>query len=178
MTDHQLDITRRFRTSLMAARPQRARRYLRVAAITTAAAAVSAVVFLGGSTGGGTMEALAVSSQGNATVVRIEDATAGPQQLTNELRKAGINAVVLIAPTTADRVGTWVDVSVRRVAGPGVNTSVHDSFDQEGFAAQARAQARKITISGDEARIPADFDKPIALVAGGPTKPGEQPIYP
>jgi hypothetical protein len=55
---------------------------------------------------------------------------------------------------------------------------VHDSFDAEGFAAQAREQARKITISGDEVRIPADFDKPLALIAGGPTKPGEQPIYP
>lgn len=178
MTDHppRLDVVRRFRADLLTTSPQRGRRYVPVALAAATAMATFAIAVVVGLGGGGTDQALAITRDANSIVVRLSDATAGPQQLTNELQSAGINARVLIAPVPPDRAGTWVRVVSPRVAGPDTDTSAHDPIDEQAEADQARQRVRDVVIDGTEVRIPSDFSAPLVLIVGREAKSGEKSI--
>jgi hypothetical protein len=180
MTDHppRLDVVRRFRADLMTARPRPARRYVPVFVAAAAAMATFVVAVFVGFGGGGTEQALAITRDLNSIVVHLADANAGPQRLTDELHKAGINATVLVAPVAPDKAGTWVKVASPRLAGPSTDTSVHDAFDEKAEAAQARQRVRGVVVDATEVRIPADFSAPLVLIVGRAAKPGETPISP
>lgn len=180
MTDHppHLDVVRRFGSDLMTASPQRpARRSTSLVVVGTTLAAIAAVAVLIGLGSGGTEQALAITRDANVIVVRLTDATAGPQRLTDELHKAGINATVLIAPAAPDRAGTWVEVTSPRVAGPDTDTSVHDSIDDQVEADRAARRVSGVVVNGTQVQIPADFSSPLVLIVGREAKTGEKPIF-
>lgn len=180
MTDHppHLDVVRRFGSDLMTASPQRpARRFVSLVVAGTTLAAIAAVAVLIGLGSGGTEQALAITRDANAIVVRLTDATAGPQQLTDELHKAGINATVLIAPAAPDRAGTWVKVASPRLAGPDTDTSAHDPIDDQAEADRAAQRVSGVVVNGAQVQIPADFSSPLVLIVGREAKTGEKPIF-
>jgi len=54
--------------------------------------------------------ALAVAQHGGTLYLRVEDALADPQAMTNDLQAAGLDARVEIIPVGPSSVGVWVDV--------------------------------------------------------------------
>ncbi len=181
MTDHppHLDVVRRFGSDLMTASPQRRqRRSASLAVAATTLAAIAAVAVFVGLGSGGTVQALAITRDANAIVVRLTDATAGPQQLTDELHKAGINATVLIAPAAPGRAGTWVKVASPRLAGPSTETSAHEPIDDQAEADRAAQRVSGVVVvNGTQVQIPADFSSPLVLIVGREAKTGEKPIF-
>lgn len=180
MTDHppHLDVVRRFGSDLMTASPKRHQnRSASVAVAATTLAAIAAVAVFIGVGSGGTEQALAITRDANAIVVRLTDATAGPQQLTDELQKAGVNATVLIAPAAPDRAGTWVKVASPRLAGPATDTSAHDPIDEQDEADRSAQRVTGVVVDGAQVQIPADFSSPLVLIVGREAKTGEKPIF-
>jgi hypothetical protein len=97
-----LPIVERFRAPLLAATPRRRRRLPAVAvaaAVALAATLVTGLVRTGG-------PALAVTTSGGVLELRIDDATAGADELTRDLRAAGVDASVRTIAVTPERAGT------------------------------------------------------------------------
>lgn len=99
-----LPVVERFRAPLLAATPRRRRRLPAVAVATAAALAGTLVTGLV-RTGG---PALAVTTSGGVLELRIDDATAGADELTRDLRAAGVDATVRTIAVTPERAGTWI----------------------------------------------------------------------
>lgn len=177
MTDDppRFDVVGRFRADLMTSSPRRVSRYIPIAAVSATGAALAIAVFFGLG-GGGTEQALAITREADFIVVRLADAAAGPQKLTDELHEAGIDATVLVGPTVPERVGTWVQVSSPRVAGPSTNTSVHDPIDEQAEARKGEERLRGVVVEGTEVRIPVDIKAPLVLIVGRDRESGEQPM--
>ncbi len=149
---------------------------LLVAVAAAVAVAATLTLTLGGSR---TTPALAIERSGDVVSVRLQDATAGPWQLSQELQAAGIKANVLLAPATPDAVGTWVEVRAPRVIHPpaGPDPSLHDAYDEEAERRRETQRLRGVETDGDVVRIPADYPYELALVAGVTPQPGQPPIY-
>jgi hypothetical protein len=56
---------------------------------------------------GGSSPAFAIERDGDWIEIRIADAAASETQMENELQAAGIDADIILAPTTAEYVGQW-----------------------------------------------------------------------
>jgi hypothetical protein len=143
-------------------------------AILVVALGTSLSPILGGSQA---TSALAIERSGDVISIRLQDATADPAKLTEELQAADIDAHVLLAPATPGAVGTWVDVAAPRVPPTGQDPSRHDTFDAQ---AERRLEAQRledIEVDGDIVRIPADYPHGLAMYAGVTPRPGQPPIY-
>lgn len=60
---------------------------------------------------GGSSAAFAIEQDGDWIQVRITDAAASEAQMEAELQAAGIDADIILAPTTADYIGRWACVA-------------------------------------------------------------------
>jgi hypothetical protein len=94
-------------------RPRRFRRPLRIVLPALAALAIALVVALPRSS-----PALAVDRHDGVLELRIADATAGPEQLTEELRAAGIRGEVRLIAVPPELVGTWAAINEMASATP------------------------------------------------------------
>jgi hypothetical protein len=105
---NELDVVAEFRRRLdgLPEPRRRAPRLIPVAAAAVAAA-VAIVVLLAGS-GDGTSQALAITRQADWIELRIADVSAGPEQMNRELREAGINGRIALAPVPPEKVGVWI----------------------------------------------------------------------
>jgi len=88
---------------------RRRRRTARVAA-GVSAAALAAALPLGLATRG-PERALAITRTPTTIELRIQDASAGADQLTRELRAAGVDGEVRVVPTGPELVGRWAAVA-------------------------------------------------------------------
>jgi hypothetical protein len=91
-------------------RRQRSITRRRRAALLLTPAVLVATVFATSLTGGSS-RAFAIEQQGDWIQVRIADAAASEAQMESELRAAGIDADIVLAPTTADLVGHWTCIT-------------------------------------------------------------------
>jgi hypothetical protein len=176
MSPASLPVVDAFRIDLTAA-PDVARRHpagSRVAALAVAALVLSAVAVLSWHDA---QPAIAVERAGGETLVRLNDATAGPWELTQQLQAAGVKAHVLVAPATPDAVGTWVAVKAQRIVPAGVDPSTHDDFDEGAEQRSAAERLRGVSVDGDVVRIPAGYPYDLVLIAGARPKPGQEPVY-
>lgn len=167
----------RFRSDLLAARPRTTRR--RLAAITPVAlvVAVALTLMIGAGQDGAPTAALAVTRTDDDVVVRIADASAKPAEMTQELRQAGIDGVVLRAPATPDAVGTWVKVGSPRVAENERAARRHDDFNADREAEAANARLQGVSVEQDRVRIAQGFSHHLVLIVGQEPQAGEEPIY-
>jgi hypothetical protein len=82
-----------------------------ILAATTCLVAVGAIVLQVVGTDPLRGGALAIQEMGDVIVVRVADATANPEEMTQELRAAGIDAQISAEPVTPEHVGTWIEAS-------------------------------------------------------------------
>jgi hypothetical protein len=90
-------------------RQRRITRRLRTALVLTPAVLAASVFAT--SLPGGSSPAFAIEQQGDWIEVRIADAAASETQMENELQAAGIDADIILAPTTAEYIGRWTCIS-------------------------------------------------------------------
>jgi hypothetical protein len=171
----RLDVVDAFGDQLAnASDPPRLHRNSLFAAIAVVAVAV---VSLFVSFAGGRSAALAIERSGGFTTIRLEDASAGPQALTDELQAAGLRAHVLLAPATPDAVGTWVEVTSPRVLPADGDPSVHDDYDEQAERSRAAQRLRGVEVRGDVVRVPLGYRYDLTLIAGVTPPPGQPPMY-
>jgi hypothetical protein len=104
--------------------------------------------------------ALAIEQHGDTIYASVEDATADPEAMTNDLRAQGLPAKVEVIPVSPSLEGNWVDV-VNDNLDAGYNDSrIVDLFKQ----LESRPRVLK---------IPVDFSTPFTLVVGRPAEAGE-----
>jgi hypothetical protein len=115
--------------------------------------------------GGRTTPALAVERSVTFTTDRLQDATAGPWELTQELQPARLKAHVVIAPATPDALGTWFEVTAPRVLPPGQDPAVHDRYDEQAEQRLAAERLRGVEVHGDEVRTPVGYPYELVLIA-------------
>ncbi|HEX8105681.1 MAG TPA: hypothetical protein VF533_23900 [Solirubrobacteraceae bacterium] len=155
----ELEVVARYRAQLeRLPDPARRRRLpLAAAAVTIAAVALALAATL---RPGGAEPALAVERDGDALVVRLRDATAGPVALARALRREGVHGFVGVAPAAPDAVGRWVAVRATDAAGR-----------------DAPRAAARIRVDGAVVRIPRDLGARPVLIAGVAPRPGQRPVY-
>jgi hypothetical protein len=90
-------------------RQRRVARRLRAALVLTPA--VLAATVFATSLPGGSSPAFAIEQDDGWIEVRITDATASEAQMESELQAAGIDADIILAPTTAEYIGRWACVT-------------------------------------------------------------------
>jgi hypothetical protein len=90
-------------------RQRRVARRLRAALVLAPAALAGVVVAT--SLPGGSSPAFAIERDGDWIEVRITDATASEAQMESELQAAGIDADIILAPTTAEHIGHWACIT-------------------------------------------------------------------
>jgi hypothetical protein len=90
-------------------RQRRVARRLRAALVLAPAALAGVVVAT--SLPGGSSPAFAIEQDDGWIEVRITDATASEAQMESELQAAGIDADIILAPTTAEYIGRWTCIS-------------------------------------------------------------------
>jgi hypothetical protein len=76
-------------------------------AVIVLAPLVLAATVVGATLPGGSSRAFAIEQDGDWIEVRIADAAASEAQMEHELQAAGIDADIILAPTTAEYVGRW-----------------------------------------------------------------------
>lgn len=155
----ELDVVRDYRRRL-AALPASGRVHRPAWGIAIAALVAASVVGALLARPGGGGAALAVERRDEAVLVRIRDATAGPEALSRALRAEGVNAFVGVAPATPDAVGRWVEVRATDAVGRD----------------DPRAAAR-IGVDGATVRIPRDLHARPVLIAGVAPAPGQAPVF-
>jgi hypothetical protein len=101
--------------------------------------------------------ALAIQQVGDVIVVRVADATANPEDMTQELRAAGIDAHVSAEPVTPQHIGAWIEASCDPAAPACVR--ILEQTDQE-----SPAQVLE---------IPAGLEGGLRLIVGRPAREGE-----
>jgi hypothetical protein len=115
--------------------------------------------------------ALAVTRHGDTLYLRVEDASADPEAMTNDLRAAGLDAKVELIPVGPSSVGFWVDVVNDSTTGSNdprivdllrqLSPEEYEGTDQAGIP-----RARVL-------EVPADFSSRITLRVGRAAKDGE-----
>ena len=173
MTEQPIPYVRELRSELVhgidRARSRRVRGRVALAAA-AAAAAVALTLGLWLPDGGGGSSALAVTKQDGWITLRIADATADPDQMTAELRAAGIDGEVTVRPVSPSLVGRWAAVETRpsAAAKPGEAVSVTELIDEPPRARDAADVERLLSIDfdPDALRVPEDFDGGVLLTAG------------
>ena len=90
-------------------RQRRVARRLRAALVLAPAALAGVVVAT--SLPGGSSPAFAIEQDDGWIEVRITDATASEAQMEGELQAAGIDADIILAPTTAEYIGHWACIT-------------------------------------------------------------------
>ena len=105
--------------------------------------------------------ALAVERHGDMVHVSVEDASADPEAMTNELRALGLPANVEVVAVSPSLEGTWVDIVNDNLSAGYNDPRISDVFQQ-------------ITNRPSVLKIPDDFSTPFTLVVGRPAEPGER----
>lgn len=108
--------------------------------------------------------ALAIERHGNVIHVRVKDAAADPQAMTNDLRAAGIDAEVVTVPAVPNEVGRWIESEYDIREAPGLF-----SHSKGGVEPITNQVARDVKVL----QIPEDFSTWIRLKVGRPAEPGE-----
>lgn len=111
--------------------------------------------------------ALAIERHGDVIHVRVKDAAADPQAMTNDLRAFGIDAEVITVPAVPNEVGRWIESEYDIREAPGLF-----SHSKGGIAPIDIQVARHVRV----VQIPADFSTWIRLKVGRPAEPGEDYI--
>jgi hypothetical protein len=115
--------------------------------------------------------ALAITRTSDWIELRIEDATAGTDRMTAELRDAGVDAEVQLVVAPPSRVGTWIAVQGN---GPWVALTGDKAVDDRRIQEQVAAtRAREIQIEPKIARVPKGFRGHVILIAGRAPLTGE-----
>jgi hypothetical protein len=119
-----------------------------------------------------TAPALAVTQTDGTLELRIADATAGPDELTRELREAGVRGEVRLLPVPADQVGTWAVVE-ERAAPPGTKPNLDPNGHNE-------VRLSSIDFGREALRLPLDKVRQstgyFVFWAGRAAQPGEKAI--
>lgn len=177
MTEPSLPIIDGFRSQLVSVADRPARSRMPLSLAIPLALALAGVVAALALPSGGTPSALAVEHTGDRVEVRLHDATAGPWELTQQLRAAGVRAEVLVAPAAEDDVGTWVHVDAPRVLPADEDASVHGAYDEAAEQRAARDRLKGVEIDGDVVSIPAGYEHELVLIAGVAPERGQPPVY-
>lgn len=170
-------VVQRFRGDLLASRPRTTSKRLSAVAPVALVVAVALTLLIGSGQDGAPTSALAVTRADDDVVVRIADASAKPAEMTQELRQAGIDGVVLRAPATPDAVGTWVKVDSPRVAENEQAAKRHDEFNADREAEAANERLQGVSVEHDRVRIAQGFSDHLVLIVGQEPQAGEEPIY-
>jgi len=111
--------------------------------------------------------AIAVEHRGKVIHLSVQDASADPESMTNDLRAAGLDAQVEVAPVSPSLVGMWVDFfspGPKPDADPrglDIWNQMYPPGDPSGIP---RARVLK---------IPSDFSTAFTVVVGRPAHEGE-----
>jgi hypothetical protein len=140
------------------------RRQLR-AGVVTAVALVAAVCILAltGLRGSGPQSALAITNDTSTLTVRVSDASATPDQMTEELGAAGANVEVRAEPASPGEVGHWIAFGTLGPASPAEQMSL------------VRRLAQQIREHPDFLTIPKRTGPKLSLIVGRAPRAGEQP---
>jgi hypothetical protein len=115
--------------------------------------------------------ALAVVQRGDTLYLRVEDALANPEAMTNDLHAAGLDASVELIPVGPSSVGVWVDVVNDSTTGyndPRISDLIRQMYpDENEGTAQAGIPHTRVL------EVPADFSTPITLRVGRAAANGE-----
>lgn len=146
----------------LATEPGRVRspsRWIRVASVAAVAAclAIAAPVLSDDPLRG----ALAIEQRGDVIYVSVEDASADPEAMTNDLRAKGLPARVEAVPVSPSLEGVWVDIVNDNLDAGYNDHRISDVFEQ-------------ITTRPEVLELPADFSTPFTLVVGRPAEADER----
>ena len=107
--------------------------------------------------------ALAIDRQGDTLHLSVEDASADPEAMTNDLRAQGLDAQVEVVPVSASLEGTWLDI----VSGDLENSN--EPGDPRIDDVQQQMSGKHVEVL----KLPADFSGPFLLRVGRPAEAGE-----
>jgi hypothetical protein len=139
----------------------------RRAALVLTPAALAGTV-LATSLPGGPSPALAIEQDGDWIEVRIADAAASETQMESELRAAGIDADVSLAPTTAEHVGRWTCIVTATSAFDDPSRQPTDRPEPPNVDSHMRSTPEVLYLERG-------FADRLVIVGGRATEPGEQP---
>jgi hypothetical protein len=108
--------------------------------------------------------ALAIARHKDTLYLRVDDALADPQAMTEELRAAGLDAKVEVVPVSPTFVGKWVDVVNDSTTGhndPRIVDLFRQMYPEEDEGTKEAGTPRALVL-----RVPADFSTPITLRVG------------
>jgi hypothetical protein len=142
-------------------------------------AVVVGAVALSGVLDGTTPNALGVTRSDDEIVLRINDAQAGAERMTEELRAAGIRGRVMVAPVAAADQGSWV--AVFEFPGDGSCLRQPERVRPPVPDTEApRVRLSEIEFGRDTLRVPVsrvrESSGSFLFVAGVAAGPGERPI--
>jgi hypothetical protein len=108
--------------------------------------------------------ALAIERHGDVIHVKVKDAAADSEAMTNDLRASGIDAEVVTVPAVPNEVGRWVgsEYDIREAVGV-------FSHSQGGIEPISDQAAKHVEVL----KIPTDFSTFIRLQVGRPAEPRE-----
>lgn len=116
--------------------------------------------------------ALAVTRHGDTLYLRVDDASADPKAMTNDLRAAGLGATVEVIPVGPSSVGMWVDVVDDSRTGDSDPRSIdlwRQMYPEEDEGTEQAGIPRARILE-----VPADFSTPIILRVGRAAEDDEQ----
>lgn len=115
--------------------------------------------------------ALAVAQHGDTLYLRVEDALADPEAMTNDLRAAGLDARVEIIPVGPSSVGVWVYLVNDSTSGyndPRFIDLLRQMYPEEDEGTEQAGIPHTRVLE-----VPADFSTPITLQVGRAAANGE-----
>lgn len=104
--------------------------------------------------------ALAIERHGDTLYLSVEDATADPEAMTNDLRAQGLKAQVEVVPVSASLEGAWLDI-------------VNDDLGSGGDPRIVEVQEQMSDQHPKILAFPADFSAAFILSVGRPAEAGE-----
>ena len=154
------------RRELLAAVARRRRRGRRALAAAGALTAVAAAVSILSLTAREPAAALAVERTDEWISLRIQDAGAGAERMTEELREAGIQGKVIVVPAEPPLAGRWIGA---------IEVPDAEPANPDGSYA---VRLREVEIDDATVRVPSDFsarpqDGDLIFYAGRPARPEE-----
>lgn len=159
------DLLGRILSDEVPAAPPVRRPGLRPTAVATAvAAAVAFAVVVPALSDDPLAGAIAVERRGDFLYLRVEDATADPEAMTQDLRANGLDARVELIPASPSYVGRWIRVNGNAGIG-GYDHRIDAVQDQVLEGAQPGAEVLE---------VPADLRSPLLLEVGRPAEDGER----
>ena len=115
--------------------------------------------------------ALAVAQHGGTLYLRVEDALADPEAMTNDLQTTGLDARVDLIPVGPSSVGVWVDVVNDSTTGyndPRISDLFRQMYPEEDEGTEQAGIPHTRVL-----KVPADFSTPITLRVGRAAEDGE-----